>query len=645
MEGILKVWRVLIILGLLLIIYQPVFPYPEGNIDFTNWEDRLTRDTIKRWANGLFYTNLDNNRYVGGIISIVKDGQIVFEKGYGYADYFESQKADARGTPFRSGSTSKIFTAVAIMKELEKGNIDLNKNINRYLKRNTIDLPYGKVTVRHLLTHTAAFEERFRATLMKEPDNELATKEYLAKYEHNQIGKSGERIQYSNYGMGTLGVLLEDITELTYRQYLKKNIFEPLEMNNTYVETPDHLPIKKIAREHQLNNGKISKQKFYYKAPAYLGSGGLFYTAHDMALFMNAILNNSDKILKPNTWEEMKRVQESENPFTGVGYGFWIYERGQNRINNHWNGETIIGHSGGTQTFRSKMLLFPKANTGIFVATVGSANRTFKGQPSFNPHLVTNEFIESFRGEKKYDTSNANAPPDNLEQFEGHYYSTRRAWTGSEAFRDALIYEDLKVFSKNDKLYMKGFGAMNFFGEKHYKLKHLSKRTFLVENKDMLISFSEDGKFLTKDIYNNYDKVSFLRTPKALALVLLGFIVILLSSMGLLFVNRNKEKLFFGKVALGTSIIAIFTILFPFLTFGVFGVHYRLETDAFLINNVLGWTTLILSLLLTYVFFFREKPAFKIKKGRMIHSIIILGSLWILDYIFLIYDVIRLFES
>jgi CubicO group peptidase (beta-lactamase class C family) len=633
--------KVLILSASLFSIFLSETPANPGKAATQN--ERIGESNVAKWADDLFLSHLQRDRYVGGIISVVKDGDIVFEKGYGYANYFRQIRADAKDTAFRSGSTSKVFTAIAIMQEVEKETIELDENINTYLTRNSIDQPHGEVTIRDFLTHTAAFEERFRATLMEHPESETASADYLGTHEHNQIGKSGERIQYSNYGMGTLGVILEDVTGLTFREYLERNIFHPLGMKDTYVATPEGLPFAEVAHEHQLHDGKVSRQQFYYKAPAYLGSGGLFYTAHDMAIFMNAVLDNSQSILNEKSWHEMKRTQESQNPYTGVGYGFWIYERGQNNADKYWNGVTRIGHSGGTQTFRSKMMLFPKDNMGIFVGTVGSANRTYKGQPAFNPHLVIDDFIQTFRGTKEYSTKPADSK--NIEQLTGNYYKTRRAWTGSEAYRDALIYENLTVGLDKGQLYISGFGALNFFPSKKYTLNQLSKRTYLIEGKEELISFSEDGKMLTKGIYNNYDKVPFYKTPKSLALLLLGLILILLGSVFSPLIYRRGNHLSFEISAAPASVIAIGTTLFPFLVFGIIGIHYRLESSVFLFHNVLAWLTLVMTIWLSYLYLSDVRSSLKEETLRLLHRTVLLVTLWILNYIFIALDVIRIVEA
>lgn len=610
-----------------------------------DWVSNVTRAAVKEWSDQLFTDYLNNNGYVGGIISVVKDGEIIYEEGYGYSNYFEGIKADPITTPFRSGSTSKVFTAIAIMQQVEEGVIDLDKSANDYLTRFKMDETYDKVTVRDLLTHTAAYEERFRNTLFVDVDEELASSEYLEKFKHHQIDLSGERIQYSNYGLGMLGIILEDVTGKTYREYLTENIFTPLAMNYTFVETPNHLPLSKIAVEHVLtSDGVISQQDFYYKAPAFLGSGGLFYTSHDMGLFMNSILNQSTDILKKDTWEQMLTVQEFANPFSGVGYGFWIYEREENEQENYWDGETIVGHSGGTETFKSKMILFPKDDIGIFVGVVGSASRTYLEQASFNPHLPIDSFIKTFRGEKTFAT--APAQPDFLKQFAGIYQSTRRAWAGSEAYRDQLIYENLNVFMGGDQLYINGFGELNFGGGNSYELKHIQNRTFFIEEKAAIISFSQNGKYLTKDVYNNYDKINWYQTSKVFLILVLASILFLLTSIILYAINKRKGCINFEKTAILSSGVAIATALFPFIVFGILGIHFRLENRVFLYNNILGWLTLILTLILSfyYVIDLKNKKE-QLTKARIIHRGIILISHWLLNYLFVIYDVIRIFES
>jgi CubicO group peptidase (beta-lactamase class C family) len=606
-----------------------------------NWEDNVTSAEIETWSDKLFNRYYKDKGFVGGVISIVKDGETVFLEGYGFANYFEGVKADPKTTPFRSGSTSKVFTAIAIMQLVEKGKIRLDENVNSYLDRTQLDQHLGEVTVRDLLTHTAGYDERFRNTLKKKVQNELASEAYLRKIRHKQIVPSGERIQYSNYALGMLGVLLEDVTGLSYREYLRRNILEPLGMNSTYIETPADLPTESVAVEHVLTNeGEIKPQEFYYKVPAFLGSGGLFYTADDMATFMNAVLGNNTSMLDKKNWNEVLSVQESANPYTGVGYGFWIYERSRNDTLAHGSEATIIGHSGGTETFKSKMLLFPKANVGIFVALVGAPSRTFAGSPGLTPHTVTDSFINTFRGRKELKLGETEV--DFLKQFEGNYYSTRRAWTGEEAFRDALIYESLHVFVRDSSLYADGFGSLNLFGGNPRKLKWISDRSFLLEDSDEIISFSKNGEYMNRAVYNNYDRVGPLGTPKALIMILSVLSLVLLSSFVLLFNNFKNTNKGFEILSAPVSLLAITTSFFQLLMFGVFRIHFRLDNNVFMIQNILGWSVLLFTILMTFlVIRDLRKQSIKLRSPRALHRVAILISLWVLNLVFVCYDIIQ----
>jgi CubicO group peptidase (beta-lactamase class C family) len=627
--------------SLLLIIFLNPLSLNADEITKT-WEESVTPSSVEKWADSLFSRYYEDKGFVGGVISIVKDGETVYQEGYGYANYFEGIEAHPKRTPFRSGSTSKVFTAIAIMQEVEKGSIRLDGNINSYLERIQLDQQFGEVTVRDLLTHTAGYDERFRNTLMKNVETELATKEYLEEIQHDQIATSGERIQYSNYALGILGVLLEDVTGLSYREYLHRHILQPLDMQHTVIETPADLSGDSIAVEHVLtNDGEIQPQDFYFKAPAFLGSGGLFYTASDMAAFMNAVLGKNLTILDKKSWNEVLSVQESANPYTGVGYGFWIYERNRNDSLSHGSEATMIGHSGGTETFKSKMLLFPKANIGIFVALVGAPSRTFAGSPGLTPHTVTDSFIDTFRGRKEFQVREADV--DFLKQFEGTYYSTRRAWTGEEAFRDALIYESLNVFVQDSSLYADGFGALNLFGGNPRQLKWISGRSFLLENSDEIISFSKNSEYMNRAVYNNYDKVGPLGTPKALFMILAVVSLVLLSSFILLFSNVKRANKGFEILSLPASVLAIVTSFFQLLMFGVFNIHFRLENNVFMIHNILGWSILLFTIVMTYqAVRDLKKYDIDLHSLRNVHRLVILTALWILNYIFVYYDVIRI---
>jgi hypothetical protein len=235
------------------------------------------------------------------------------------------------------------------------------------------------------------------------------------------------------------------------------------------------------------------------------------------------------------------------------------------------------------------------------------------------------------------------AEVDFLKQFEGTYYSTRRAWAGEEALRDALIYESLDVFVRDSSLYVDGFGALNLFGSNPRELEWISGRSFRLEGSGEIVSFSRNGEYMNRAIYNNYDRVGPLETPKALFLILAAISLVLLSSFVLLISNFRKYDTAFEVLSVPVSIAAISTTFLQLVMFGVFKIHFRVENNVFLIQNILAWAVLLSTIVMTYLLIRDvQKRKFSLWSLRMTHRISIAIALWILNIIFLIYDVIRI---
>src|SRR6478752_3365136 len=122
----------------------------------------LTKADFETLLDGLIPSQLRNRNIAGAVVSVVKDGQVLFQKGYGYADVEEKKPVLPDQTLFRPGSISKLFTATAVMLLVEQGKLDLDRDVNDYL-----DFPIPKtyaepVTLRQLLTHTGGFEETLK---------------------------------------------------------------------------------------------------------------------------------------------------------------------------------------------------------------------------------------------------------------------------------------------------------------------------------------------------------------------------------------------------------------------------------------------------------------------------------------------------
>jgi CubicO group peptidase (beta-lactamase class C family) len=176
----------------------------------------------------------------GATVSVVSDGDLVFAKGYGYADIETDIPVDPEKTLFHIGSVSKLFTWTAIMQQVEKGTIDLDADINTYLKDFSIPETYPgqPVTMRHLMTHTAGFEETEVHFTVAEREDLYSYRIYCEENIPSLVHPPGTVTSYSNYGATLAGVILEDVTGVPYAEYVQENILTPLGMKDTIVSYP-----------------------------------------------------------------------------------------------------------------------------------------------------------------------------------------------------------------------------------------------------------------------------------------------------------------------------------------------------------------------------------------------------------------------
>src|SRR5579862_8207747 len=160
----------------------------------------MTASDLEAWLDGLMPTALHVTGTPGVTVSIVKDGAVLFEKGYGYADMAKLKPVDARTTLFRPGSVSKLFTWTAVMQLVDAGKIDLDTDINHYLDF-TIPAAFGKpITMRNLMTHTAGFDETYRSLLIGDPKGLEPLRQVLTEDMPARSYVPGEVPAYSNYG-------------------------------------------------------------------------------------------------------------------------------------------------------------------------------------------------------------------------------------------------------------------------------------------------------------------------------------------------------------------------------------------------------------------------------------------------------------
>lgn len=276
-------------------------------------------------------------RIPGVALAVVKNGAIVLAKGYGYAN-LEHQVLVKPETIFQSGSVGKQFTATAVMLLVEEGKLDLDASIATYFAE--APAAWKKITVRHLLTHTAGttdypkdFDYRRDYT---EADMLKLIKALPLAFQ------PGEKWEYSNLGYVTLGILIRKATGKFYGDFLQERIFQPLGMNTARVISEADLVANRAAG-YQLVNGEIKNQDWVAPLLNTTADGALYLTVLDMAQWDAALYG--EKILQQTSLAQMwTPVKLNSGKTHGYGLGWSLSEV---------RGHRIIEHGGAWQGFKA----------------------------------------------------------------------------------------------------------------------------------------------------------------------------------------------------------------------------------------------------------------------------------------------------
>ncbi len=304
--------------------------------------------------------------------AIVKNGEVVWAKGFGLANREKNVAAD-EDTIYLVASISKTFTATAIMQLYEEGKINLDDDVNKYLPfslRNP-KYPDKPITVRMLLAHQSSLAQdppgfyfRCPADFDIEGYLERWVPEYLKPdglYYTPQIWSEympGEKMFYANIGYTLLGYIVERVSGESFEEYCRKNIFEPLGMKNTSFIF-DRLNVSRMAMPYVYYRGEYYPL-LYYSVIDY-PAGGLRTTVIDLSHFLIAHINggvyNGVRILSERSVEEMHTVQYPSDTYNfQYGLGFQIWDIG---------GERYIGHTGGLYGVATKMVFRQSDGTGV----------------------------------------------------------------------------------------------------------------------------------------------------------------------------------------------------------------------------------------------------------------------------------------
>lgn len=297
----------------------------------------------------------------GAAVALVGNGRVLHLGGYGHTARDAQTPVDATRTLFGTGSVSKLLTATAVMQLVEQGRLDLDRDVNDYLEGLQIPATRGEpVTLAHLLTHTAGFEERAFGFYARSPAALTDLQTFLASHLPAQVYPPGKVSAYSNYGTALAGHIVARASGIPFERYVEDSILKPLGMSHSTFRQP--LPAALAGALATGYRGSDGDQGYgwYQARPA----AALRASAADMARFMLAHLQQGRlgkaRILRPETATAMHTRQFGNHPaVSGLTYGFQELQRA---------GRRILWHPGDTLYYTASLYLLPDEGLGLFIA-------------------------------------------------------------------------------------------------------------------------------------------------------------------------------------------------------------------------------------------------------------------------------------
>ncbi|MBL4602903.1 MAG: beta-lactamase family protein [Emcibacteraceae bacterium] len=323
------------------------------------------------------FSAYDSLEMPGAAVMIIQDGVAILQKGYGIAD-FEQNIAVTSKTNFRLASVTKQFTAMSILQLIERGEL--------YLDTSLVDIfpgfpEYGnEITIEHLLQHTSGLFD-YEGMVPKEQTRQVNDKDVLEMMMgiNESYFAVGEKHQYSNTAYALLTQILEKITGMAFRDYLKENIFDPLEMNNTLAHEKGINQVSNRAYGHTIEETGVKRtdQSLF---SAVLGDGGIYSNLEDLYKWDQSLY--TDQILGAE-YLEMAFTDHKTNDGKVMSYGYgWRLE--------NYKGMDIIYHTGSSIGFRNILYRIPSKNFTAVILT----NRDEGGE--FSTHVKVHEVVDIF---------------------------------------------------------------------------------------------------------------------------------------------------------------------------------------------------------------------------------------------------------
>jgi CubicO group peptidase (beta-lactamase class C family) len=521
---------------------------------------------VEAFIDGIMLIQLRSGHAAGATVAVVRDGALLFSKGYGYANVAQRIPVDPAQTLFRNGSVSKVFTWTAVMQLWEEGKLDLDKDVNEYLDFKIPATYPEPVTLRTILTHSAGFEEDPSDLFTEDTTHIQAMGPWLAAHIPARVRPPGQLTSYSNFSTAVAGYIVERVSGIKFEEYVEQRIFTPLGMTHSTFRQPIPAELRKTLSEgYQYRDGAFVPQPAEYATGAG-PAGTMATTATDMARFMIAHLAlgaaPSGRILAESTAVLMHSRLFAHDPRV-VGFAYGFFEQSSNRLR-------VFGHGGDTQWFHSNMALIPSENLGFFVSY-----NTSTGAGLYEP--FTRAFLDHYYPDPQ-PWITAKASRDELQRFAGQYVGIRTNYSRYLKAFSLFVGSEVSVADSGDAL------IATFRGEPR-RFRPVDSLLFRDENSELLLAFRKDSAgrithaFLGDDPTSSEVKVSTAGSPKLHRLILGGgltvFLLTVVAAVVRLLTGRDAKGLPDRKLLVAVALAFLLSVVaLAFLPLSIQSIIY-----------------------------------------------------------------------
>jgi CubicO group peptidase (beta-lactamase class C family) len=486
----------------------------------------LTAEDLSAFLDGFLPQQLEQADISGAVIAVVKDGKLLFAKGYGYSDYEKKVPVSAENTLFRPGSVSKLFTWTSVMQMVEQGKLDLDRDVNGYIDFK-IPATFGTpTTLRDIMTHRSGLEETIKDLFVGSDKDLRPISQYLPAHLPKQIFPPGTIPAYSNYATTVAAYIVQRASGEPFEDYVEHHIFQPLNMTRATFRQPLPDALKSLM-SNGYDRASQGPKPFEYVEVAPAGS--LSASAESMSHFMIAHLQNGRYgdvlILKPETAIQMHSRQDGW-PATMNAQALGFYEESR-------NGHRIIGHAGDTEVFHSDLHLILDSNVGLFVS-YNSA-----GRDDVSPRTVLfQKFLDRYFPDSTENVPTLATAAEDARQVAGLYEISRRFETNFLAMSTLLGEARVEVDKKDNTIFLS-----DAFKNANGQPKH----------------FREVGPKLFRDV-DGQDKIAFVRDARGRLVAYIDFPFMVFQK-----VESTLDKTYINYILLGFSlgVIALTILLWP----------------------------------------------------------------------------------